>query len=234
MLDDGTKYTLRRAPTAISWPPCRSRRTGCTTSSRLEGGEDVRLTDDYFIEAQKDRAPEIKITRPGRDFKASPIEEVTVAGGGEGRFRPEGSQPALLGERRAGEGGADAAARQGRPRAQRRSALEDFKLVPGDVVSLYATAKDARKTESTDMFFIEAQPFETQLHAVAAGGGGGGGGGEGEEQNEISQRQKEIIAATWNQIKAAGRQGRRTPRTRRSWRACSRNCATRRSRWPTA
>ena len=45
----------------------------------VEGGEDVRLSDDYFIEAQKDQPPEIKITRPGRDFKASPIEEVTVA-----------------------------------------------------------------------------------------------------------------------------------------------------------
>ena len=44
----------------------------------MEGGEDVRLSDDYFIEAQKDHPPEIKITRPGKDSKASPIEEVTV------------------------------------------------------------------------------------------------------------------------------------------------------------
>jgi len=33
----------------------------------LEGGEDVRLSEDYFIEAQKDKPPEIKITKPGRD-----------------------------------------------------------------------------------------------------------------------------------------------------------------------
>ena len=44
----------------------------------LEGGEDVRLSEDYFIEAQRDKPPEIKMTRPGRDFKASPIEEVAV------------------------------------------------------------------------------------------------------------------------------------------------------------
>ena len=37
------------------------------------------MSRDYFIEAQKDQPPEIKITRPGRDFRASPIEEVTVA-----------------------------------------------------------------------------------------------------------------------------------------------------------
>ena len=40
----------------------------------VENGEDVRLTNDYFIEAQKDQPPEIKITRPGHDFKATPIE----------------------------------------------------------------------------------------------------------------------------------------------------------------
>ena len=33
----------------------------------VESGEDVRLSEDYFIEAQKDQPPEIKITRPGRD-----------------------------------------------------------------------------------------------------------------------------------------------------------------------
>ena len=40
--------------------------------------EDVRLTDDYFIEARKDSPPTVRIRRPGRDAKANPIEEVTV------------------------------------------------------------------------------------------------------------------------------------------------------------
>src|SRR5580692_5887433 len=44
-----------------------------------EGGEDVRLGEDYLIEAQKYEPPEVKITRPGRDFKATPIEEVAIA-----------------------------------------------------------------------------------------------------------------------------------------------------------
>ncbi len=38
----------------------------------IEDGEDVRLSEDYFIEAMKDNPPEVKITRPGRDFRASP------------------------------------------------------------------------------------------------------------------------------------------------------------------
>jgi hypothetical protein len=83
-------------------------------------------------------------------------------------------------------------------------ALEVFKLVPGDVVALYATARDARSTSKTDIYFVEAQPWErefTQSQTM----GGGGGGGEGEQQGRISQRQKEIIAATWNQSREAGK-----------------------------
>src|SRR5439155_10336658 len=86
-------------------------------------------------------------------------------------------------------------------------ALEDFKVEPGDVVSLYAVAKDARSKASTDMYFIEAQPFEKNYSQSQAAGGGGGGGGDEEQQNQISQRQKEIIAATWNQVKGNGAKG---------------------------
>ena len=43
----------------------------------------------------------------------------------------------------------------------------DYKVQPGDVVSVYATAKDARKTASTDMFFIEMQPFERNYTPVS-------------------------------------------------------------------
>ena len=38
--------------------------------------------------------------------------------------------------------------------------MEDFKLVPGDIVSLYATARDGKNSAKTDMFFIQAVPFE--------------------------------------------------------------------------
>ena len=63
----------------------------------------VRLSEDYFIEARKDEPPVVKITKPGRDAKASPIEEVAVARGRQRRFRPAGAEPALFGEWRPGE-----------------------------------------------------------------------------------------------------------------------------------
>ena len=80
-------------------------------------------------------------------------------------------------------------------------ALEDYKMEPGDVVALYATAKDARTTSRTDMMFIEAQPFErnyTQSQQWAAAAAAAEAGGD---SSEISQRQKEIIAATWNELR---------------------------------
>ena len=75
--------------------------------------------------------------------------------------------------------------------------LEDFKLIPGDLVSLYATAKDGHTEARTDMAFIQADPFEREFsQSQQMGGGGGGGGGMG-NQTDISKREKELIAATW-------------------------------------
>jgi hypothetical protein len=74
--------------------------------------------------------------------------------------------------------------------------LEDHKLVPGDIVSFYATARDAQATSRSDIFFIEAQPFEREYSQSQQMGGGGGG-----EMPQVAAHQKEIIAATWNQVK---------------------------------
>ena len=41
--------------------------------------DSVRLTDDYFISVVPDNEPVVKVVRPGRDWRASNIEEVTVA-----------------------------------------------------------------------------------------------------------------------------------------------------------
>src|SRR6202020_1544217 len=79
--------------------------------------------------------------------------------------------------------------------------LEDFKLLPGDLVSVYATAKDANAEAHTDMMFIQADPFEREFSQSQSGGGGGGGGGggQGNDPAQISQREKEIISATFKQ-----------------------------------
>src|SRR5262249_8014042 len=150
--------------------------------------EDVRLSDDYFIEARKDTPPNVQIRRPGRDFKVNTVEEVTVEIEADDDF---GLQDVNLlysvngGPEKTGRvGGKGQRPGEGGPWLP----VEVFKFVPGDVVSLYATARDARTTMRTDMFFIEAQPFEKE-YSQSQQGGGGGGGGENEDQNGISKRQ---------------------------------------------
>ena len=44
----------------------------------LDQGQPVRLSEDYFIATDKANPPDIAIDRPTGDYRASPIEEVTV------------------------------------------------------------------------------------------------------------------------------------------------------------
>jgi hypothetical protein len=203
LLDDGEKVMLRDggANTLIASVPIQ--KDGMYYIAAIESGEDVRLSEDYFIEAQKDNPPQITITRPGRDFKASPIEEVTVAVSASDDFGLRGVDLHY-----SVNGGPEKILNMLDARGAKTAsgstmiALEDFKVEPGDIVSLYAAARDARQTTNTDIFFIEAQPFErtyTQSQSI-----GGGIPGEQGDQNQLSERQKEIITATWNQIKGNG------------------------------
>jgi len=166
----------------------------------IDRGENVRLSEDFFIEARKDSPPTVKIDRPGRDAKANPIEEVTVTVNAEDDF---GLNDVSL--HYSVNGGAEKTVSLLSQKGAKTSegkyllTLEDYKLAPGDLVSLYASAKDARNTTRTDIYFIQAEPFERNYSQAQAGGGGGGGGGDNDQQ--ISQRQKDIIAATWNEYK---------------------------------
>src|SRR6202049_996491 len=168
----------------------------------IEQGENVRMTEDFFIDAPKDSAPEGKINRPGRDEKVNPIEEVTVAVNASDDF---GLNEVSLHYSVNGqpEKGVSLLPQKGAKTADGKYviALEDYKLSPGDLVSVYATAKDARNTTKTDIYFIQAEPFERNYSQAQQMGGGGGGGMGGEQQQEISQREKDIIAATWNELK---------------------------------
>src|ERR1017187_8293848 len=44
----------------------------------VDEGQQVRLSEDYFISTNKANPPSIAIDKPGGDYRASPIEEVTV------------------------------------------------------------------------------------------------------------------------------------------------------------
>src|SRR4029077_14316376 len=77
-LNDGTKINLEAKQGNILSAKVPIDQDGAYHFAAVEGSENVRLTQDYFIEAKVDEAPSVKITHPGADAKVSPIEEVTV------------------------------------------------------------------------------------------------------------------------------------------------------------
>jgi hypothetical protein len=163
-------------------------------------GQQVRLSEDYFIATDKALPPEISIERPGGDYRASPIEEVTVGVKAADQF---GLQDVHLHYSVNGGSNRDVDLLKS-PGAKSADGsytlpLEEFKVMPGDLVSLYATARDGHSEARTDISFIQVEPFEREFSQSQQSGGGAGAGGGGNNQTEISKREKELIAATWKQ-----------------------------------
>ena len=201
VLDDEKQIQLSGGEGNVYKGTVHMEKDGVYHVAALDQGQPVRLSNDFFIEARKAEPPNVIIARPGHDYRASPIEEVTVGVKADDEFGV--SEMTLHYSVNGGpEQTIDLLKQKGAKQADGSTtlSLEDFKAVPGDVVSLYAVAKDAHSESRTDISFIQADPFEREFsQAQAAGGGGGGGGGMG-GQDDISQREKEIIAETWKHL----------------------------------
>jgi hypothetical protein len=179
--------------------------------------EFVALSDEYAIEIVPDEKPEIEIEKPGRDWRASPIEEVPVRVRAQDDFRLRDVE--LRYSVNGGQwqkvrinGGVKQSEDESLLRLEdigAKHAAAEQRLVPGDLVSYYAVAKDRRQIVQTDLFMVQVQPFERRY--TQAQGGAGGGGGMSDEQGAISERQREILLATWN----LQRNDERNARTRR-------------------
>jgi hypothetical protein len=199
-VDDGSHIALESNSDGTLTGKVPIQKDGVFHFAAKEQGESVRLSEDYFIEARVDGAPTVKITHPGSDARVNPIEEVGVTVEASDDFALQGVELHY-----SVNGGAEKVVpipnSKGVQNASGKTliALEDYKMEPGDVIALYATAKDAHVTSRTDMVFVQAEPFERNYSQSQQGGGMGGGGGD--DGSEISQRQKEIIAATWNELR---------------------------------
>jgi hypothetical protein len=202
LLDNGQQVQLTGGQDNKYRGTVKMEKDGVYHIAGVEAGQPVRVSEDFFIEARKPNPPQIALTRPGRgDYHASPVEEVTVAAAATDDYALQGVT--LHYSVNGGpETAVDVLPRKGAKQADGSTtlALEDFKLVPGDLVSVYATAKDANAEAHTDMMFIQADPFEREFsQSQQSGGGGGGGSGQGNQSAQISQREKEIISATFKQ-----------------------------------
>jgi hypothetical protein len=205
LMDDGSHIALESKDGNFVTAKVPVEKDGMYHFAATERGESVRLSEDYFIEARQDQAPTVKIVTPRGDAKVSPIEEVTVTVEAADDFALE-SMELHYSVNGAPEKTVSLLATKGVKEANGKTviSLEDYKLEAGDVVSIYATARDARNTAHTDMAFIETQPFEKN-YTQSQQSGGMPGSPNDQDQTEISKRQKEIIAATWNEIRGGAK-----------------------------
>jgi hypothetical protein len=206
-LDDGQVIHLTGGEGNVYHGTIHMEKDGAYHVAAVDEGQPVRLSEDYFISTSKANPPQIAIDKPAGDYRASPIEEVTVgvkAGADFGlthvslHYSVNGGPDQTVNIlKQAGAKDASGSA---------TLSLEDFKLQPGDVVSLYATAKDNHAEAKTDISFIQVDPFEREFSQSQQSGGGGGGGGGGQQNNQtdIARREKELIAATWKEVNTKG------------------------------
>src|SRR5580658_5467686 len=206
LMDDGSHIALESKDGNFVSAKVPVEKDGMYHFAATERGESVRLSEDYFIEERQDQAPTVKIVTPRGDAKVSPIEEVTVTVEAVDDFALQ-SMELHYSVNGAPEKTISLLAEKGVKEANGKTviSLEDYKLEAGDVVSIYATARDARTTARTDIAFIETQPFERNYTQSQQAGGMPGMPSDSQDQTEISKRQKEIIAATWNEIRGNGK-----------------------------
>jgi hypothetical protein len=152
-------------------------------------------SDDFLIEALEDQEPLVSFNYPGRDKRVTNIEEVFTELKAEDdygirslnlHFSVNGGSyeklPLPLG---------------GKPDKTTTSHtfyLEEYDLLPGDFISYYGEASDSVTSSTTDIFFLEVQPYEreytqSQMEGSAAGG---------QQGLELSRQQKQIVVATFS------------------------------------
>ncbi|MCI0690932.1 hypothetical protein L0337_02880 [candidate division KSB1 bacterium] len=161
----------------------------------------TNVSPEYFIHVTPDEAPLITITRPGRDTRPTMLEETPVAAQVRDDFglrqfdliyaindQPPARQDILPTAAR----GSDHPSSQLDYRGETLLFLEQLKVQPGDFISYYFEAADARQKASTDLYFLEVRPFEEEFYRALSQGGSGG-----ENSSGLAVSQKEIITATW-------------------------------------
>jgi Domain of unknown function (DUF4175) len=177
----------------------------------LEGphAEKVNASPQYTIDVLSDVGPSVHFNKPGRDTTASPVEEVFAEVKADDDFGVKQLQMFY-----SVNGGAEktvnlfgGAKSLPEVTATHTIYLEEMGLKPGDFVSYYAKAADndavaGGKTTTSDIYFVQIKPFRKDYkQAQSMAGGGGGGGGAGNQVGQLSQQQREIVAATFNTVR---------------------------------
>ncbi len=203
VLDDGTKIELTAADDTTLSTAIIVRRDGFYRVE-LDADDRTRVpgTMEYIVDALEDGAPQVTITKPGRDVRPTNVDEVFIEADAHDDFGV--ARMELVYRVNGGEEKVVALTDGSGQRPRDLTAghtlfLEELGLQPGDVIAYYARVTDngARggQETSSDIYFLTVRPFGREYRQSQQGGGGGGGGGE--NPGALVARQKEIISATF-------------------------------------
>ena len=207
-LDDGQTIQLTGGEGNQYRGTVHMEKDGAYHVAAIDEGQPVRLSEDYFIATDKAKPPEIAIDRPRGDYRASPIEEVTVGREGGGSVRVERCASALLRERRPGADGEPARTSRARrtPTARTRCAWKISSWCPAIWSASMPRRRMATPKRAPTFRFIQVDPFEREFSQSQQSGGGGGGGGGGAEQSDRDLQARE--GTDRRDLEAAERQDR--------------------------
>lgn len=173
-------------------------------------GRLVPASPEYFIDALDDQPPMIRITEPGRDVSVTSVDELFAEVSAEDDFGLRRVELVY-----AVNGGAEVTRELYGGRGLRKEVtaghtlyLEEMSLVPGDVIAYYARAADARREGApavTDIYFVTIRPFDRRFRAAEERGNLAGQQGGGASPGELSNRQRDIIAATFRLVRDRAR-----------------------------
>ncbi len=154
-------------------------------------------SNEHDISVLDDEPPTVKFEKPGRDTKASSVEEIFTQAKAEDDY---GVLSLDLYYSVNGSPDKKIDLEKMRAEASRQLSgthtfyLEELGLKPGDFISYYAKARDARHEATSDIYFIEVKPFEREFKQAQQNGQQGG---SGQQEEPLSRRQKDIVAATF-------------------------------------
>jgi hypothetical protein len=160
-------------------------------------GDVYNGSNEFDISLLEDAPPTVSFDKPGRDTRATNIEEVFTQAKAEDDYGVT-SLDLYFSVNGGEEKKLDLQKLKGAAKTLTGAHtffLEEYDLKPGDFISYYAKARDAHQEATSDIYFIEVKPFEKEFRQAQQQGGSGAGGEQ--NQNALTKRQKEIIAATF-------------------------------------
>ena len=166
----------------------------------------------YDIVVHPDKAPVVKISFPRNDMEVSLLDELSFDFTVEDdfgladyglRYQVVGRDPVKVSLKQPETAGLKA-------EGHHQLMLEEMKLQPGDLLTWTVYAEDAKPGRPefevmAEPYFLEIRPFKKYFSEAVSQAGLQGGGGA---QDDLVQKQKEVLIATWNLRKrAAGMDG---------------------------